>query len=289
MFCSHNADANHGDLSLEAAMSESTGKPTIQALRRRQRLFEKQIQDRASEFKTFATERTWVEEELSRSREELRTLAARLQAVREEERARLAREIHDELSGSLTALKMDLSLLPDRAAKDRNLFLEKITSMSLLIDDALARVHAIVTELRPVVLDKFGLVAAIEWQAGEFQERSGIACETYLPAEEILLDSDRSTAVFRILQEALTNVMRHANATKVVVDLRSEAETLILSVRDNGIGIDPKVVYAPNSTGLLGMRERALSLGGVIGITTLPEGGTLMSVRIPQNNVSLQK
>jgi signal transduction histidine kinase len=276
-----------GTLSLEAAMSESTGKPTIQALRRRQRLFEKQIQDRASEFKTFTTERTRAEEELRRSREELRTLAARLQAVREEERARLAREIHDELSGSLTALKMDLSLLPDRAANDRNLFLEKLTSMSVLIDDTLARVQTIVTELRPVVLDKFGLVAAIEWQAGEFEERSGIACETHLPAEELLLDSDRSTAVFRILQESLTNVVRHANATKVVVDLRSEAESLILSVRDNGTGIDPKVIYARNSTGLLGMRERALTLGGVIGITTLPEGGTFMSVRIPQNNVSL--
>jgi signal transduction histidine kinase len=276
-----------GTLSLEAVMSESTGKPTIQALRRRQRLFEKQIQDRVSEFKTFTTERTRAEEELRRSREELRTLAARLQAVREEERARLAREIHDELSGSLTALKMDLSLLPDRAAKDRNLFLEKLTSMSVLIDDTLARVQTIATELRPVVLDKFGLVAAIEWQAGEFQKRSGIACETHLPAEEILLDSERSTAVFRILQEALTNVMRHANATRVVVDLRGEGGRLILSVRDNGKGIDPKVIYAHNSTGLLGMRERALSLGGVIGITTLPEGGTLMSVRIPQNNLGL--
>lgn len=268
-------------------MSEGTGKPTIQALRRRQRLFEKQIQYRVSEFEKFATERTRAEEELTRSREELRTLATRLQAVREEERARLAREIHDELSGSLTALKMDLSLLPDRAANDRNLFLEKLTSMSVLIDDTLARVQTIVTELRPVVLDKFGLVAAIEWQAGEFQERSGIACETHLPAEEILLNPERSTAVFRILQEALTNVMRHANATRVVVDLRSEGGRLILSVRDNGKGIDPKVIYAHNSTGLLGMRERALSLGGVIGITTLPEGGTLMSVGIPQNNVGL--
>jgi signal transduction histidine kinase len=260
---------------------------TIQALRRRQRLFEEQIQYRTSEFKKFATERTRAEEELRRSREELRTLAARLQAVREEERARLAREIHDELSGSLTALKMDLSLLPDRVAKDRNLFLEKLTSMAVLIDDTLARLHTIVTELRPVVLDKFGLVAAIEWQIGEFQVRSGIACETHLPAEEILLDSDRSTAVFRILQEALTNVMRHANATKVVVDLRSEAESLILSVRDNGKGIDPEVIYAHNSTGLLGMRERALSLGGVTGITTLPEGGTLMSVRIPKKIAAL--
>ena len=129
---------------------------------------------------------------------------------------------------------MDLSLLPDRAAKDHNLFLEKLRSMSGLIDRTLARVHTIVTELRPVVLDNFGLVAAIEWQAGEFHERSGIVCEPHLPTEEIPLDPERSTAVFRILQEALTNVARHANATKVIVELKNEAGSLILTVRDNG-------------------------------------------------------
>ena len=230
-----------------------------------------------------------AEEALRRSREELRALAARLQAAREEERTQLAREIHDELSGTLTALKMDLSLLPDRAAKDHNLFLEKLGSMSGLIDRTLARVHTIVTELRPVVLDKFGLVAAIEWQTGEFQDRSGIACETHLPTEEIPLDPERSTAVFRILQEALTNVARHANATKVVVDLRSEAGILILAVRDNGKGIDEKVIHAPNSIGLIGMRERALSFGGATEITALPGGGTLVSMRIPQNKTSLFK
>ncbi|MGE5215882.1 MAG: PAS domain S-box protein, partial [Chloroflexota bacterium] len=183
-----------------------------------------------------------AEEALHRSREELRMLAARLQAAREEERTQLAREIHDELSGALTALKMDLSLLPDRAVKDRNLFLEKLSTMSGLIDRTLARVHTIVTGLRPVVLDKIGLVAAIEWQTGEFQDRSGIACETRLPTEEIPLDPERSTAVFRILQEALTNVARHANATKVIVELRSEAGSLILTVRDNGKGIDEKLI-----------------------------------------------
>jgi PAS domain S-box-containing protein len=121
---------------------------------------------------------------LQKSREELRMLAARLQAVREEERTQLAREIHDELSGTLTALKMDISLLPDRAAKDRKLFLEKLGSMSELIDRTLARVHTIVTELRPAVLDKLGLVAAIEWQTGEFQDRSGIVCEIHLPTKK---------------------------------------------------------------------------------------------------------
>jgi two-component system sensor histidine kinase UhpB len=221
-----------------------------------------------------------AEEALHRSREELRALAARLQAAREEERTQLAREIHDELSGTLTALKMDLSLLPDRVAKDRKLFSEKLSSMSGLIDHTLARVHTIVTELRPVVLD-VGLVAAIEWQTDEFQERSGIVCETHLPTEDIPLDPERSTAVFRILQEALTNVARHANASKLVVDLRCEAGSLILTVRDNGKGIDEKVIFHPNSLGLVGMRERALSFGGTIKVTALPAGGTRVSVRMP--------
>jgi signal transduction histidine kinase len=131
-------------------------------------------------------------------------------------------------------------------------------------------------------LDKFGLVAAIEWQAGEFQDRWGIACETHLPTEEILLDPNRSTAIFRILQEALINVARHAQATKVVVDLKSETGSVILTVRDNGKGIDENVIYAPNSIGLLGMRERALFLGGATEFTSLPEGGTLVRVRIPR-------
>ncbi|MBI4525411.1 MAG: PAS domain S-box protein [Deltaproteobacteria bacterium] len=227
-----------------------------------------------------------AEEALHRSREELRALAARLQAAREEERTQLARDIHDELSGTLTALKMDLSLLPDRVAKDHSLFLEKLSSMSGLVDRTLDRVHTIVTELRPAVLDKFGLVAAIEWQTGEFQDRSGIACQTHLPTEEIPLEPERSTAVFRILQEALTNVARHANASKVVVDLRSEAGSLILEVRDNGKGIDENAIYAHNSMGMLSMRERALSFGGKTEVTRLPEGGTLVSVRIPQNNMS---
>lgn len=214
-------------------------------------------------------------------RAELHALAARLHAVREEERTRLAREIHDELSGSLTALKMDVSLLPDRAAKDQAAFLEKLSSMSQLIDKTLARVTVIVTELRPVVLDKLGLIPAIEWQAREFQERSGIACEIHLPAEEISLDSDRATALFRIFQESLTNVARHADASKVVVDLKREAERVILAVRDNGKGIDEAAIHARNSLGLVGIRERALSFGGTAEVAALPEGGTLVTVRVP--------
>jgi two-component system, NarL family, sensor histidine kinase UhpB len=227
------------------------------------------------------TAKKQAEEALHRSREELRTLAARLQAAHEAERSLLARELHDELSGTLTALKMDLSLLPDRAAKHHNLFLEKLSSMSEHIDHTLARLHAIVTELRPVVLDKFGLVAAIEWQASEFQDRSGIACETHLPTKEIPLDADRSTAIFRILQETLTNVIRHADASRVVVNLRTEKEILVLEVRDDGEGIDETKIVSPESFGLLGIRERALSFGGKAEVSCLPGGGTLVTVSIP--------
>jgi PAS domain S-box-containing protein len=225
-----------------------------------------------------------AEEALHRSREELRALAARLQEVREEERTVLAREIHDELSGTLTALKMDLALLPNRADKDRDLFLEKLNSMAGLIDGTLARVRTIATELRPIVLDKFGLVAAIEWLIGEFEDRSGVRCETRLPTEVIPLDPEASTAVFRILQEALTNVARHAHANKVVVELGSEAGSLILTVSDNGKGIDEQTIRAADSIGLLGMRERARSFGGTAEVTRSPGGGTLVSVRIPLHN-----
>jgi PAS domain S-box-containing protein len=226
-------------------------------------------------------DRKFAEEALHRSREELRLLAARLHAAREEDRTQIAREIHDELSGSLTALKMDLALLPDRAAKDQSLFSEKLSSMAGLIDRTMACVRAIVSQLRPVVLDNLGLVAAIEWQLEEFQNRSGIACEFHPPSEEIPLNPERSTAVFRILQEALTNVARHASASKVAVDLASEAGSLILTVRDNGKGIDEKTIYPHNSMGLVGMRERALAFGGTAGVSRLPQGGTLVTVRIP--------
>ena len=214
-------------------------------------------------------------------RKELRALAARLHAVREEERALLAREIHDELSGSLTALKMDLSLLPDRMTKSRNSLMQKIRSMSRLIDNTLAQVRTIVTELRPVVLDKLGLIPAIEWQAREFQERSGIACEAHLPAEEMSLDRDRATAVFRILQEALSNVARHADASQVVLELTCDANNLNLTVRDDGKGIDERKVFDRDSLGLLGIRERAMAFGGTAEITALPERGTCVTVRIP--------
>lgn len=216
-----------------------------------------------------------------RRREDLRTLATRLHAAREDERTLLAREIHDELGGSLTALKMDLSLLPDRLAADHNLFLEKLNSMSQLIDTTLAQVRTIATGLRPVALDELGLVAAVDWQAREFQTRSGIACEVHVPAEDIPLDRARATAVFRILQEALANVARHADASKVVLALGSDGKHVTLMVRDDGKGIAASKIFERGSIGLLGMRERAMAFGGTLEIDALPMQGTRVTVRIP--------
>lgn len=224
-----------------------------------------------------------AEEALRRSREELRNLANRLQAAREEERTEVARNIHDELSGALTVLKMDLSLLPDRAARNDGSFTEKLGSMAQMIDRTLDTVRHIVTELRPIVLDKIGLVAAIEWQTEEFQKHSGIVCETHLPTREISLDPARSTALFRILQEALTNVARHSGARKAIVELRIEAGNIVLTVCDDGKGIDEMLINAPDSIGLLGIRERMLPFGGRTQVACRPEGGTLVCVELPAN------
>jgi PAS domain S-box-containing protein len=228
------------------------------------------------------TERKEAEKELKKSREELRGLAARLQQAREEERSRLARAIHDELSGALSALNMELSLLPGRVTQDlHQLLAQKASSMSELIDRMQERVREIATELRPAVLDQLGLIAAIEWQSQQFQRRSGIQCEVALPDEEIPLDRERSTAVFRIFQEALTNIALHAQASKATINVKKEDGSLILEVEDNGKGIQQSEIFDVKSLGLLGMRERALAFGGELQISGAPRQGTLVKLKMP--------
>lgn len=227
------------------------------------------------------TERKQAEDKLKSSLVEVRALAAHLQSVREEESIRIARAIHDELGQALTGLKMDLSWFASRLSKDQKPLLEKTKSMSTLIDTTIQGVREIATELRPGVLDDLGLAAAIEWQAREFQTRTGIRCEVTLPAEDIPLDPARSTAVFRIFQETLTNVARHANATGVNASLKEEAGNLILEARDDGRGISTSEISTPKSLGLLGMRERALLFGGEVEIRGAPGVGTTVTVRIP--------
>lgn len=231
------------------------------------------------------TERKQAEEKLKSSLEEVRTLAAHLQSVREEERIRIARQIHDEVGQALTGLKMDLSWLASRLSEDQKPLLEKTKSMSTLVDTTLHGVREIATELRPGVLDDLGLAAAIEWQTQEFRTRTGIRCEATVPPRDIALDQSRSTAIFRIFQEILTNLVRHADATSVNVSLKQETRNLILEVRDNGKGIAESEISSPKSLGLLGMRERALLFGGEVRISGTRGKGTTVTVTIPLQQI----
>jgi len=227
------------------------------------------------------TDRKRAEEEIKNSQSQLRNLTAHLQSVREEERTLIAREMHDVLGQALTAMKMDLSWLDNRLPKDQRSLLEKTKAMSKLADATLQTVKKISTELRPELLDDLGLPAAIEWQAEEFQTRTGIKCEITVDPEDIILDKDRSTAIFRIFQETLTNVARHAKATKVKVSLKEKAGKIELKVRDNGKGITEEQVSNPKSFGLIGIKERAYYLGGKVVIKGLQDKGTTLTIRIP--------
>src|ERR671937_915864 len=218
-------------------------------------------------------------ERLRESEEKLRRLAAHLISVREEERAHIAREIHDELGQVLTGLKMEVTWLAKRLREKP--LVEKTDSMCKLIDSTVQTVRKIATGLRPEMLDDMGLVAAVAWQAKEFQKRTGIRCRTKLPAESAKLDLDVSTTVFRIFQEILTNVARHSRATRVDIDLSVTEEQVALEVVDNGIGIPAADLDGRKSLGLLGMHERALLFGGEVQITGTPGHGTRVSVSIP--------
>jgi PAS domain S-box-containing protein len=226
------------------------------------------------------TERRQAAQELARSRLQLRHLAARLEDVREQDRKVIAREIHDELGQALTALRMDLSWLIDRVPTNARALKAKARTMVGVVDQTIDAVRRLATKLRPAVLDDLGLVAAIEWQAGEVAVRTGIHCTLDLPPE-VRLDEGRATAVFRIFQEALTNVARHAGASSVRVDLRSRSDELVLEVTDDGRGITPEELFDQRSLGLLGMRERAKAAGGRLDVFAAAEQGTAVVLRIP--------
>ena len=226
-------------------------------------------------------ERNLTEQRLRTSEENLRALAAHLQSIREEERIHIAREIHDELGQALTGLKFDINALgkaPDAAGADA--IAEAKRGACLQIDRIINSVRRIATGLRPEVLDEMGLAAAIEWQAREFSRRTGIRCVLDTTAGFTDPDKERSTALFRIFQELLTNVARHANATRVAVTL-VESETIGLKVEDNGRGIQEKEFESPRSLGFLGLRERVLAFGGSIDVKGAEGKGTTGSVSIP--------
>jgi signal transduction histidine kinase len=214
--------------------------------------------------------------------QQLRALASHLQVAREEERTNIAREIHDEFGQALTALKMDLAWLGHRLLKEQTDLQTKMDAMSSLLDTTIQNVRRVATELRPGLLDQLGLTAAIEWQAQEFTERTGIEHELSLGDEDIQLQLDIATAIFRIFQETLTNVVRHSRATHIAVELRDTPDEVVLIVRDNGKGISPSRVVDPQSLGLIGMRERARTWGGAVTVEGIPGGGTNVVVRIPR-------
>jgi PAS domain S-box-containing protein len=227
------------------------------------------------------TDRKKAKDELERSREQMRNLSAHLQSVREKERTRIARELHDELGQLLTALNTDLILLRKKIPEDEASLLDKTDSMSRLVDMTMTTVKRIYMDLRPGMLDHLGLAVAIGWQAGEFQRRTGITCRVLVDPDDLHLDPDLSTTIFRIFQETLTNISRHAEATRASVRLKATKSAVNLVVRDNGKGITDEQIAKPDSFGLLGIRERARYWGGDVRISGRKDRGTTIRIHIP--------
>ncbi|MDB6169147.1 MAG: response regulator [Verrucomicrobia bacterium] len=232
------------------------------------------------------SERKRGEEQLRLANEQLRALAARTEAVREHERTAIAREIHDVLAQDLTSLKIDLTLVAKQTVRTideptREKIAQRIGAAIAQTDTAITTVQRIATDLRPVILDSLGLPAAIDWQVGDFGRRLGLTCHTRVSTGNSFISRECATAVFRILQESLTNIARHAHATLVDVEFTETPLFASLVVADNGRGITPAQIAAPRSIGLVGMRERAQAFGGTLEITGAPATGTTVRVHLP--------
>ena len=259
-----------------------------EALTKAKELLELRVEQRTAvltrvnhELRTEIAERQRAEQQLTNSRDELRALAARLQKVREEERTYIAREIHDELGQVCTAIKMDLAIIGNKLTNRQSQIRGKVESAMQLVDGMIVTLRRIASELRPTTLDDLGLQAALESHAQEFESRTGIHCSVALPPEPLMLDKDRSTAIFRIFQESLTNVARHAHATSVEARFLHERDRLIFQIIDNGTGFDPETAKAGKSLGLIGMQERALLLGGEFKTVGKPGTGTTVTLSLP--------
>ena len=225
-------------------------------------------------------ERKRAENELQRSRELLRQLSAYQELVKEDERKRIAREIHDELGQNLMALRIDVSMIEARTANSHPRLNQKANQVLRHIDHAIKSVRSIINNLRPSVLD-LGLHAALEWQVDQFERRSGISCDLLFEDTQLELDDQRATALFRVLQESLTNVARHSQADLVTIVVRREGDSVTMKIADNGVGIYPGCRRKPNSFGLLGIGERIASLGGNFTVSSVPGEGTVLSVCVP--------
>ena len=253
---------------------------------------EKRVDERTAELltanklmKKMVDEGKRAEEKIRISRERLRNLSGHLQSLLEEERTRISREIHDELGQSLTALKLDLSLIRRRLVSgELSEQAAKVQEIEHTVIRIIRTVRKIATKLRPGILDELGVAAAIEWMAKDFQNRTGIGCKVTIQKADKISDTVRATAIFRIVQETLTNVMRHAAASQVNVSLKKKDDTLIVEVRDNGIGIMEGRIFGSNSLGLIGIRERVRLLGGDTVVSGKPGEGTLVRVTLPTGN-----
>ena len=222
-----------------------------------------------------------LESEVSRRTEELRNLSAHLLHAREEERKLIAREIHDELGQILAALKIDLQWIEKKFIQNPDAAIKKIHDVVALADKTIDMVHRLASELRPGVLDDLGLGAAIEWLGGDFLQKYNVPCWVDFTATESRMGSKSSTAVFRIVQEALTNISRHAQASSAFVEVWEEEETVFLRIRDDGVGITPEQSASITAYGLIGIRERVLGLKGTMVISGNPDTGTTLLIMIP--------
>lgn len=227
------------------------------------------------------THRKRAEAQLQASRTALRLLATRHQDVREEERSRIAREIHDSLGQALTALKLQLAAAHDAAARATSGLPERLAETAQMVDDLVKAVRKIATELRPPILDQLGLPAAIEWVAHDFTRRTGLPCTATIVPEMATISAELGTALFRIVQEALTNVVRHAAATRVEIALQVKPDLITLEISDDGRGITEAAVHGPGSLGILGMRERAAAQGGVLEVGPITPHGTRINAWFP--------
>ena len=222
-----------------------------------------------------------VEQELLESREQLRSLSAALQAAREEEQTRIARELHDELGQALTALKMDVAAIESELSPEQVAAINRTTDMARLLENTVAAVRRIATRLRPLMLDDLGLIPTIGWLANDFSKRTGIVVDLVLPEPDIDVDGKLATVFFRVLQESLTNVARHAGASRVQIVLERSDVDMRLRVCDNGNGFDDSAAQGKKTFGLLGMRERAGMMGGSLTIDSEPGSGTSIEMLIP--------
>ena len=272
----------------EFALDITERKKAESELQEYRKELEQRVEERTSKLsqanyklKSLIVKRRETEQELKASQEQLRNLYAHIQALTEKERESVAREIHDELGQVLTALKMDLFWVKARLSDDNPLLIDRINSDLELVDKTIQTIKSIIIELRPATLDHLGLGPTIEWQAAEFENRHGISCSVLVRPRDISVDAALSIALFRLFQEALTNISRHAQATKVAASLSKTNGRIRLEIKDNGVGIADESLAKPQSFGLLGMRERVHQFNGSIIIKGYPNKGTMVLVTIP--------